>query len=116
MDELDWLQGRGMSKCTITVDHLKLACRHFEEMMDANVGEKAAIRTLELFADVYAKGSVMGNASLDRLKRVESWSIKAKQLQDAISVAKPEDHFQIHHGTPRRGFVREILNSIGGMN
>jgi hypothetical protein len=116
MDELDWLQGRGMSKCTITVDHLKLACRHFEEMMDANVGEKAAIRTLELFADVYAKGSVMGNASLDRLKRVESWSIKAKQLQDAISVAKPEDHLQIHHGTPRRGFVREILNSIGGMN
>ena len=44
----------GMIKNRISIEHLKLACRHVQELIAAGVSENLAIRTLELFADVYA--------------------------------------------------------------
>jgi hypothetical protein len=34
-------------------------------------------------------------------------------LQNAIPDAKPRDYFRVEHGTPRRGFAREILKLYG---
>jgi hypothetical protein len=98
-----------VSKNAITVDQLKLACRHVEEMMAAGVTENLAIRTLELFADVYAKLHVIGNTSPHHVNQVSLWSIKARGIRNAMPDAKPKDHFRVEHGTPKRGFARKIL-------
>src|ERR1700688_2475655 len=98
-----------MSKNAITVDQLRLACGHVQEMIEAGVTENLAIRTLELFADVYAKFQVIGNTSPHHVRQVKLWSIKAKGLLSAIPDAKPRDHFRVEHGTPRRSFARKVL-------
>jgi hypothetical protein len=98
-----------MSKNAITIDQLKLACRHVDEMKAAGVTENLAIRTLELFADVYAKLHVVGNTSPHHVNQVKLWSIKARGLRNAIPDAKPKDYFRVEHGTPRRGFARKLL-------
>ncbi len=79
-------------------------------MIDAGVTENLAIRTLELFADVYAKVQVIGNASPHHVKHVKLWPLKAKGLRLAIPDAKPRDYFRVEHGTPRRGFARKVLD------
>jgi hypothetical protein len=43
------------SKNQPVIDHLKMACRHIDEMMAAGISENIAIRTLELISDLYAK-------------------------------------------------------------
>jgi len=101
---------QAMSKNAITVDQLKLGCRHVEERMAAGVTENLAIRTLELFADVYAKLHVIGNASPHHVDQVELWSIKARGIRNAVPDVKPRDHFRVEHGTPKRGFARKILS------
>jgi hypothetical protein len=58
-----------MSKNAVIVNQLKLACRHVEEMIAAGVTENLAIRTLELFADMYAKFKVIGNTSPHHVNR-----------------------------------------------
>lgn len=98
-----------MSKNAITIDQLNLACRHFEEMIAAGVTENLAIRTLEIFADVYAKLHVVGNASPNHVDQFKLWSIKARTLRNAMPDAKPKDYFVVEHGTPRRSFAREVL-------
>lgn len=98
-----------MSKNAITIDQLKVACRHVEEMMTAGVTENLAIRTLELFADVYAKLHIGGSATPHHVDQVELWSIKARKLRDALPEAKPRDYFRVEHGTPQRCFARKIL-------
>jgi hypothetical protein len=98
-----------VSKNAITINQLAVACRHFAEMRAAGVTENLAIRTLELFADVYAKLDVIGNASPHHVDQVKLWSVKARQLKNALPDAKPRDYFRVEHGTPRRGFAREVL-------
>ena len=98
-----------MSRNAITINQLKIACRHFEEMKAGGVTDNLAIRTLELFADVYAKLHVIGNASPNHVDHVRLWSVKARQLKNALPDAKPRDHFRVEHGTPRRGFARKIF-------
>ena len=98
-----------MSKNAITIDQIKLACRHFEEMIDAGVTENYAIRTLEHFVDVFAKRSKGGSATPHHVSQVKLWSVKAKEVRDKHPNAKPKDHFRIEHGTPRRGFARKVL-------
>jgi hypothetical protein len=44
-----------VSKNRSTIEHLRIACRHVDELVAAKVSENLAISTLELFADVYAK-------------------------------------------------------------
>ena len=78
-------------------------------MTAAGVTENLAIRTLEIFADVYAKLAVGGNASPHHVKQVGLWSRRARELSAAMPDAKPKDHFRVEHGTPRRGFARKVL-------
>jgi hypothetical protein len=98
-----------MSKNAITVPQVKVVCRHVEEMIAAGVTENLAIRTLELFADVYAKFQVIGNTSPHHVNHVKLWSVKARKIREAMPDAKPKDYFRVEHGTPRRGFARKIL-------
>ena len=98
-----------MSKNAITINQLKVACRHVEEMMAAGVTENLAIRTLELFVDVYANLHTGGSATPHHVDQVELWSIKARKLRDALPDAKPRDYFRVEHGTPQRGFTRKVL-------
>ncbi len=51
------------SKNAMTIKHLKLACRHLDEMTASGVTVNLAIGTLELFVDVYSKLIVIDNAS-----------------------------------------------------
>ena len=91
------------------MDQLNLACRHVEEMMATGVTENLAIRTLELFTDVYAKLLMGGNASPHHVNQVELWSVKAKRLRKTMPDGKPKDLFRVEHGTPRREFARKAF-------
>ena len=68
-----------MSKNDPTIEHLRLACRHVNELIDAGVTENLAIRTLELFADNYAKVQNGGTPSPHHVNQVPrlQWSLAA---------------------------------------
>jgi hypothetical protein len=104
-----------LSKNEITIDQLKLACRHSEEMKDADLTENMAIRTLELFADLYAKFQVVGNASPHHRNQFKLWSRRALELKKKDPNSKS---FRCEHGTPRRGFARKVqeLYKQGNLN
>ncbi len=97
------------SRNAITIDQLALACRHLEEMTASGVTMNMAIRTLELFADVYAKVHMGGSATPHHVDQVELWSIHAKRLRYRMPDAKPRDYFRVEHGTPRRSFALKVL-------
>lgn len=99
-----------MSKNAITIDQLIVACRHVTELMDVGVTENFAIRTLELFADFYAKLYYGGSATPHHIDQVELWSLKARKLRENNLSAKPKDFFRVEHGTPRRQFARLVLD------
>lgn len=97
------------SKNRITIDQLSAACRHVEELQTLGVTENLAIRTLELFADVYAKLQVMGNANPHSAREVRLWSKAALELKSARPRAKASVCFRVEHGTPRRAFARKVM-------
>ncbi len=99
-----------MSKNAISIDQLKLACEHVNAMKNAGVTENLAIRTLELFADVYAKLHTGGSASPHHIRHVELRSIKARKLLEADPDLNPGDSLRVEHGTPRRAFARKVLD------
>jgi hypothetical protein len=98
------------SKNSITIDQLKLACRHVEEMRAAGVTENLAIRTLELFADVYGQFYSAGTTTPHHVRKIkpELWSIKAAKLRKSDPDAAGK-LLRVEHGTPRRAFARKIL-------
>ena len=100
-----------MSKNRHTIEHLKVACRHVQELMAVGVTENHAIRTLELLSDFYAKLILEGPAAPHHVSQVPraQWSLAAKKLLAENPDAKPRDHFRVEHGTPRRGFARMVL-------
>ena len=98
-----------VSKNTVTIDQLVLACRHFQEMVEAGVTKNIAIRTLELFAEVYAKLHMGGSATPHHVDQVELWSVNARRIRDRVPDVKPRDCFRVEHGTPRRGFALKVL-------
>ena len=98
-----------MSKNAFTIAQLNLACCHVKEMLAANVTENMAIRTLELFADVYAKLLMGGSPTPHHIDQVELWSIKAKKLRKKIPNGKPKNLFRVEHGTPRREFAQKVF-------
>lgn len=100
---------RAVSRNSITMDQLSLACRHVKEMIAAGVTENLAIRTLERFADVYAKLLKGGSATPHHVSQVELWSVKARNLRKQKPKGKPKDLFRVEHGTPRREFARKVL-------
>ena len=97
------------SKNRPTIEHLHIACRHVDELIAAGVTENLAIRTLELFADVYAKLLTGGSATPHHVNQVQLWSVAALKLKAAHPNAKPRDHFRVEHGTPRRALARKIM-------
>jgi hypothetical protein len=73
-----------VSRNAVTIAQLELACRHTEEMMAAGVTENMAIRTLELFVDVYAKLHIGGAASPHHVDDVKLWSVDALRLRNRM--------------------------------
>ena len=102
------------SKNRITIDQLRAACRHVEELQALDVRENLAIRTLELFADVYAKLQVMGNTNPHSASEVKLWSKAALELKSARPRAKAGVCFRVEHGTPRRVFARMVMERYRG--
>jgi len=98
-----------ISKNTITIDQLAPACRQFQEMREAGVTMNMAIRTLELFADSYAKLHMGGSATPHHVSQVELWPVNARKVRDSLPDAKPRDYFRVEHGTPRRAFALKVL-------
>lgn len=98
-----------MSKNAITLDQIKLACRHVDEMKSAGISENLAIRTLELFCDVYAKIYTGGSATPHHVNQVSLWSVEAKKIRDKNPNAKPKDYFRVEHGAPKRSFARKVM-------
>ena len=98
-----------MSKNTITVPQIELACRHVQEMISAGVTENLAIRILEHFVDVYAKLLTGGSATPHHVDQVGLWSVEALKIREEYPNAKPRNHFRVEHGTPRRHFARLVL-------
>jgi len=94
----------------LTIEQLSLACRHVDEMREEGVTMNLAIRTLELFADLYAKMHMGGSATPHHVGQVALWSVKARSIRRRVPDAKPRDHFRVEHGTPRRGFALKVLN------
>ncbi|MEO9167852.1 MAG: hypothetical protein ABI230_05565 [Aestuariivirga sp.] len=94
----------------VTIEHLKIACRHVQEMMAAGMTENHAIRLLELFADVYAKLHNGGSAVPHHVSQVPytQWSVAAKQLKRQNPNIKASGNLVVEHGTPRRQFARLI--------
>ena len=97
-------------KNDVTIDQLAVACRHVDEMLAVGVTENMAIRTLELFSDVYGKIKSGGSPTPHHVDQVERWSVKAKHIKNAIPDAKPGAYFRVEHGTPRRAFARMVLD------
>src|SRR5262245_42959248 len=95
----------------VTIDQLKIACRHVKELVKAGVTENLAIRTLELFADVYAKVHLGGSPTPHQVNQVplQQWSIAARKLRDENPLANGGQHFRVEHGTPRRAFARKVM-------
>ncbi|MBD9359316.1 hypothetical protein [Methylomonas fluvii] len=101
-----------MSKNSISIEQIRMACGHCEELIQAGVTENLAIRTLEIFTDIYAKLSQEnGNASPHHVNQVpkKQWSVKAKEKIAADPHLKPKDGLRVEHGTPRRAFARMAL-------
>ena len=95
------------SKNEVTIEHLSIACKHYEEMKAAGVTHNHSIRTLEFFCDVYAKMSVTKNKGPHNTKKVELWSKKARKYKKAIEDKniKAGSVVVIEHGTPQRAFA-----------
>jgi len=100
-----------VSKNRPTIEHLAIACRHVHELIAAGVTENHAIRTLELFTDVYAKLLNGGSATPHHVSQIpkSQWSVAARAAFDANPKAKPKDSLRVEHGTPRRAFARKVL-------
>jgi hypothetical protein len=94
-----------------TIDQLAIACRHVDELRKAGCTENAAIRILELLADVYAKLKCGGSATPHHVDQVDrrQWSTAAKEAQRENPNAKAGALFRVEHGTPRRAFARLVL-------
>jgi hypothetical protein len=98
------------SKNKPTIKHLKIACRHIDELMDAGVSENHAIRTLELLADVYGQTHLGGVPAVHHINRVpvNQWSLAARRARKKKPRAKPGTFLRVEHGTPRRTLARKI--------
>jgi hypothetical protein len=109
-----------MSKNRITIDQLSLACRHVDEMRAIGVSENLAIRTLETFADLYAKLALGGTASPHDAKKIplSQWSVEAKKRKALYPSDPSGKHFRVEHGTPRRSFARDVMSiyALRGLN
>src|SRR5260370_24745056 len=100
-----------MNKNRPTIQHLALACKHVDELIENGVTENLAIRTLELFADVYAKITHGGAATPHHVGQVPiaQWSVEARQHHIRNPNTPPRSYLRVEHGTPRRAFARKVM-------
>ncbi len=99
-----------MSKNAPTIEQLNIACRHVLELTDAGMTENLAIRSLEIYANVYAKYRVLGAASPDHAEEYEHWSKAARKAKAANPDRPYGQYLRVEHGTPRRHFARLVLD------
>lgn len=99
-----------MSKNTVTVEQIEIACKHVDELLAAGMTENLSIRNLELFANCYAKLRLIGNASPDRPEHFTLWSRAAQELKSGSISRLTGRDLRCEHGTPRRQFARIILD------
>ena len=100
---------RKISKNNISIEHLQIACRQAEELTSVGISENFAIRTVELFIDVYAKLHNGGSATPHHVNQVDLWSLAALKIKSPETVANARNYFRVEHGTPQRAFARETL-------
>jgi hypothetical protein len=102
------------SKNKLTTDQLKIACRHVRELIDAGVTENLAIRSLEQFADFYAKMHCGGSATPHHVRQVprRQWSVAAREEFERNPLAK----LRVEHGTPRRAFAKKVMDLFDNDN
>jgi hypothetical protein len=100
-----------MSKNAPTMEQLKIACRHVLELIDAGMTENLAIRSLEIYANVYAKYRVLGAATPDHADQYELWSKAARKAKAANPNRPYGQYLRVEHGT-RRHFARLVLNAF----
>ena len=100
-----------MSKNKKSLQQIALACKHFHEMRNVGVSENHAIRTLELFCDVYAKVVTDGTSIPHRPKKIPflNWSNRALEARYENPDLKTQGNLVVEHGTPRREFARLVL-------
>ena len=72
--------------------------------------ENLAIRTVELFVDVYAKLHNGGSATPHHVSQVSLWSVAARNLHAENPSIKPKDYLRVEHGTPRRALGRTVMD------
>jgi hypothetical protein len=97
-----------MSKNSITIEQLNLACRQHEEMLALGVTENFSIRQLEMFVNAYAKLRVIGHVSPDHVGHYELWSDAAISLRRKNPNCQKDGLLRVEHGTPRRQLARII--------
>ncbi|OGI59543.1 hypothetical protein A2814_03370 [Candidatus Nomurabacteria bacterium RIFCSPHIGHO2_01_FULL_38_19] len=101
-----------MSKNTITINQLKILCRHVNELSDAGFTENVAVRLLELGANIYAKDLIMGTTTPDYADQFPLWSKAALKAKNAHLKWKYGRYLRVEHGTPRRQFARLVLKAF----
>ncbi len=101
-----------MSRNSITLHQLELACQNVLDLLEAGMTENMAIRNLEQFANVYAKLRVVGSASPDNVHQYETWSVSAREQYQLNPNRRPGEYLRVEHGTPRRQFARLILKGF----
>jgi hypothetical protein len=79
-------------------------------MREGGVTMNLAIRTLELYADMYAKMYKGGSATPHHVDQVTLCSVEARRIRRRTPDAKPRDYFRVEHGTPRRAFALMVLD------
>ena len=100
-----------MSKNALTVEQIKLACRHVDELTEAGFSENFAIRSLEIYANYYAKHRLLGRVAPDHASQYEHWSKAARKAKIANPDLAYGRYLRVEHGTPRRQFARLVLES-----
>lgn len=98
-----------MSKNAISIEQLKLSCRHFQQLRATGMSENLAIRSVELFANLYAKFRVVGRVNVDHVNQYGLWSKAALTAKRRNPTLSPGLHLRVEHGTPRRHFARLVL-------
>jgi len=100
-----------MSKNQLTVEQIQIACRHVDELMQAGVTQNLAIRSLELYCDLYAKLLHGGKATPHHVTQVhpQHWSRAARILHKKPPSKRVGDYLRVEHGTPRRAFACMVL-------
>jgi hypothetical protein len=101
-----------MSKNAPTVEQLNIACRHVDELIDAGMSENLAIRSLEIYANIYAKFRALGESNPDYADQYDHWSKAARKAKASNPDRPYGQYLRVEHGTPRRHFARLVLDAF----